>query len=122
MILKIKVLIYKLTGKYLAEKEEIKYLQSNEFLIDFHRMYNHPNNTFGEHTIRSALIGSWQAKNGFHKKYWMKYVFMFLLVSSLNNIAVKDCLDKNFHKCEMTADQFQCKVNNMIQCMKLEKK
>lgn len=124
MILKLKAFIYRLTGFYFARNDEIRYLESDEFLNEFKRMNNHPSNTFDAHAIRGILIGSWQAKHGFYKKYWLKYVLIFSLMTTnvLNNVAVKECLEKNFHKCDTFIDQFQCKIDNMVECIKLEKK
>ncbi len=54
MILKLKALIYRLTGIYLAEKEEKAFLKSSKV-----------KGKLG----RSLVIGCWQAKHGFYRTY-----------------------------------------------------
>ena len=68
MILKIKAFIYKLTGIYLAHKEQCKYMESKEFWESFAKVKASPFNEISNYTASGILIGSWQAKHGFARK------------------------------------------------------
>lgn len=67
MILKIKAFIYRLTGIYLAQKEEDAYLRSTEALEVLERYKKAPELCDMElETHKSLLIGLWQAEHGFY--------------------------------------------------------
>lgn len=67
MILKIKAKIYRLTGIYLAEKEELEYITSKKFWKSFTKMaLKNPNMRF--QIVQGMLIGLWQCKHGFYRK------------------------------------------------------
>lgn len=78
-ILKIKAKIYQYTGIYLAESEELDYLNSREFWKEFDRMQKHnKENDISNRTLQGILIGTWQSKNGFTRQispYGFKYFF-----------------------------------------------
>lgn len=52
MILKLKAFIYRLTGIYLAKKEETKMLKKAKVKGAFNR---------------SVIVGAWQVENGFYR-------------------------------------------------------
>lgn len=65
-ILKLKAFIYKLTGIYLADKEEATYINSAEFskaVTKYLAADPEENIEF----IRSLLIGEWQIEHGFYR-------------------------------------------------------
>lgn len=64
MILKIKAFIYRLTGIYLAEKEENEYITSDEF---WDIMDSTEDPELDNRTVQKILIGSWQCKHGFYR-------------------------------------------------------
>lgn len=67
-LLKLKAIIYKYTGCYLAEPELNAYLASQEYCDDYNYMMLHAvENDLSESTITSILIGSWQGRNGFSR-------------------------------------------------------
>lgn len=68
-ILKIKSLIYRYTGIYLANKEENDYITSKEFWKSFLKMVkNNKKAPKGDKmsalNIQGLLVGLWQSKNG----------------------------------------------------------
>jgi len=64
-ILKIKSMIYRYTGLFLAHKEQMKYVQSKEFMDEFLKIVVSDDGDMGPRSIMGLLIGSWQARNGF---------------------------------------------------------
>lgn len=75
MILKIKAKIYQLTGIYLAEKEEMIYKNSPQFKVEADNILNYPEQDMSLQEIEGILIGSWQAKHGFHRRFVTTYPF-----------------------------------------------
>lgn len=68
MILRIKALIYRYTGIYLAYREEANLLASRAHRREFDRMYREyliSKDNMHPLDIQGILIGSWQAKHGF---------------------------------------------------------
>jgi len=60
-----KAKIYQYTGIYLANKEELEYIQSKEFWKSFTKMATHKDNDMSPRDIQSLLIGMWQADRGY---------------------------------------------------------
>lgn len=100
-LLKFKSKFYQYTGVYLAHKETLGYLESNDFWYEFSTIKSHPENDIDDRDIQGLLIGSWQAEYGFYRrmdvKYWLtrnKFlkvyswfrVFGMTLVSDLERI------------------------------------
>ena len=74
-MLKIKAIIYRYLGVFLAEKEEAEYIKSKDFWKEFDKISSHPENDIPSIGIQRILIGSWQANHGFYRpisKYWLK--------------------------------------------------
>lgn len=70
MILKIKAFIYRLTGIYLAHKEEKNYLRSKLFWKELNEIALRPDNTLTVEAIANDLIKTWHYRNGFFgRKY-----------------------------------------------------
>lgn len=67
MFIKIKAFIYKKTGIYLAQKEELDYLKSKEFWKSFMKIASHKKNDLAPRDIQGILIGLWQVKHGFYR-------------------------------------------------------
>lgn len=63
MILKIKAKIYQWFGIYLANKEELEYIKSDEFWKEFKRIYKHKDNDMSFSDIQGLLIGMWQCNS-----------------------------------------------------------
>ena len=61
-MLKIKSLIYRYFGIYLAEKEEIAYMRSKEGLREINEMALCLEN---QEIAQDIVLGTWQADNGF---------------------------------------------------------
>ncbi len=74
MILKLKSIVYRYTGVYLAGPEELEYLKSDEFWSEFYKIYSHPNNNMSPRNIQGLKIGIWQAKNRFTRP-WVTFCF-----------------------------------------------
>ena len=68
MILKIKVLIYRYLGIYLADKEENDYIHSKEFWQAFQRMRK-KNKDIDDRNVFGILCGLWQADHGFSRPF-----------------------------------------------------
>jgi hypothetical protein len=64
-LLKIKAIIYRYTGIYLAETEENVYIQSKEFWKEWSERMAHPENDMRPRDIQGLMIGMWQARYGF---------------------------------------------------------
>jgi hypothetical protein len=67
MLLKIKAIIYKYTGIFLAHKEENEFMQSKEFWKNFNKIINHAENDMSATEVQGLLIGSWQFQHGFYR-------------------------------------------------------
>ena len=65
MFLRVKAIIYRYTGIYLAETEENVYIQSKEFWKEWSRQFSHPENDMHPRNIQGLMIGMWQANHGF---------------------------------------------------------
>jgi len=63
MILKLKSIIYKYTGIFLAYKEEHEYIQSKDFWKSFIKIST--SNDMNLRDTQGLLIGMWQVKHGF---------------------------------------------------------
>lgn len=69
MILSLKGILYRYTGIFTAEEEELDYLTSDEFweeFIDIQKEFpkEHPAN------IQAIVLGGWQLKHGFYRGIW----------------------------------------------------
>ena len=77
MILKIKGFIYRHTGIFLAHKEELKYLQSDEFWFHMRKISKGKDEDMSPRNIQGLLIGLWQCKHGFYRtmsrRQWKSY-------------------------------------------------
>jgi hypothetical protein len=61
-LLRCKAVIYRHLGIYLAHKEELKYLTSNEFWVEFQEQTK----WYRDHKeIQELLLALWQSSNGF---------------------------------------------------------
>lgn len=71
MILKLKAIIYRHTGIYLAHKEQLDYMESREFWIAFYEMLDTvaKEDDLTLRDVQGLLIGMWQAKHGFYRKF-----------------------------------------------------
>lgn len=71
MLLRIKSIIYKYTGLYLARKEEWAYYLSREYQQEYNKCMAHtltdPDDALDAEDVHGLLIGSWQAHHGFHR-------------------------------------------------------
>lgn len=63
--LKVKSLIYRYTGFYLANKEESDYLKSKECWSEISRIVSSEENDMSPRSIQGLLVGMWQCKHGF---------------------------------------------------------
>ena len=63
--LKLKRIIYKYTGIFLAYKEENEYIDSDEFWKSLTKSAKHPKNDLSLRNIAGIQIGMWQAQHGF---------------------------------------------------------
>jgi hypothetical protein len=68
-LLKIKSIIYKYTGIYLAETEENIYLQSEEFWEEFNQNKKHYRKSLGSRNLQGLMIGMWQSHHGFVRPF-----------------------------------------------------
>jgi hypothetical protein len=68
-ILKLKSIIYRYTGVYLANQEENDYLTSMEFWKSFNEYRSHEENDMCDYNIQGLMIGSWQSNHGFCRPY-----------------------------------------------------
>ena len=66
MILKLKAFIYRHTGIYLAHKEQLAYMESQEYYDELNRISRR--NMLRLYVASGILIGSWQAKHGFTRR------------------------------------------------------
>lgn len=75
MSLKLKILIYRYFGLYLATREELDYITSRDFWKEWAKMDEHTDNDMTPRDIQGLLIGMWQAKYGFARpmsRFWGK--------------------------------------------------
>lgn len=66
MKLKTKSLIYRYTGIYLANQEELDYIESPEYWKRFRKIVLSKSNDMHMTEVHSLLVGCWQADHGFH--------------------------------------------------------
>ena len=64
-MLKLKVIIYRYAGIYLAYKEELEYITSEPYWKRFMEIAADDDCDYSASDIQGILIGSWQAANGF---------------------------------------------------------
>lgn len=72
MFIKFKAYFYRLTGVYLAYKEEKYFMRSDAFWKGFHDIAENEKD-MNYRDIYGLLIGMWQAKHGFTKPYKLRY-------------------------------------------------
>lgn len=65
MVLKLKSFIYRLTGIYLANKEELEYVTSKEFWRAFKKIKD---KTLSNQVKQGILIGLWQCEHKFYRR------------------------------------------------------
>lgn len=111
-LLKIKSKLFQYTGIFLAYKEQSKYNDSKEYWEDFDNNTAQQKGSLSSRNIHGILIGSWQARNGFHRmcdvKYWSNKksnaflatyswlrVFYWTLKSDIKCILSKKKYEKN---------------------------
>ena len=69
MLLKLKAFIYRHTGIYLAKREELAYLKSEDGKSTVKSLTK----SFGKEGALGIAIGSWQGQNGFYRPFrWSK--------------------------------------------------
>jgi len=69
MLLKIKAFIYRHTGIYLAKREELAYLKSEDGRSTVKTLAK----SFGKESALGIAVGSWQGKHGFYREFkWSK--------------------------------------------------
>lgn len=86
LLLKLKSLVYKYTGIYLAHREENKMLTSDETWKQMVKIASYKSNDMSLKTTQGLMIGLWQAKHGFarpwfhlpSKIYTLQYKYKFL--------------------------------------------
>lgn len=71
-LLKLKSIIYRYTGIYLAHKEENDYLTSEQFWIDHQLTVKHNDWNMGDCDAQGLLIGTWQSRNKLYRP-WSGY-------------------------------------------------
>jgi hypothetical protein len=69
LTLRIKSRIYRYTGFFLANSEQLEYVTSEEFWKEFSKIAKHPKNDMSMYNIQGLLIGSWQAHHGFTRPW-----------------------------------------------------
>lgn len=69
MIIRAKSWIYRKFGIYLAHKEELEYVTSKEFWKDIVKLYKHKDNDMSFMDLQGLLIGMWQVKHKFYRKF-----------------------------------------------------
>jgi hypothetical protein len=104
LILNFKRLVYKYTGIFLAHKEELEYIRSDEFWKKFLKIINSKKNDMDSEAIQSLLIGSWQTHNGFtrpmsfirYKKpqKFFRFVEWFVILYTVIKLDIKDIIYK----------------------------
>lgn len=95
-LLRVKAIIYRYTGIYLAEREENVYLQSKEFWKEWSEHMAHPKNDMRPRDIQGLMIGLWQAHRGFarpmsrlsfrsykHRRFWNFLAWFEVFFTSL---------------------------------------
>jgi hypothetical protein len=82
--LKLKSLIYKYTGVYLAHKEENDYFDTDEYWEQFLKFLKSEDLDMGPRNVHGLMVGMWQARYGFARPAsFLKYrrprpIFRFL--------------------------------------------
>lgn len=64
-MIKLKAIIYKYTGLYLAHREELEYITSDECWKFLTKIAKNKKNDMTAKTAQGLSIGLWQADNGF---------------------------------------------------------
>lgn len=75
-MLKLKAFIYQTTGIFLASREQLDYVDSDEFWAFFQKelqeqMWQEEHRFYGPRFIYGILVGSWQMKHGFVRGLWL---------------------------------------------------
>lgn len=70
--LKLKAAIYRKTGIYLAKSEELDYLKSEKFWLDFCDIVKHEEDGTKLQDIQSSMIGLWRCVHGFIRRKGFK--------------------------------------------------
>lgn len=64
LTLQLKAFVYRYTGIYLANQEQLEYMESKEFWKSFMVIASDPTNDMSPRAIQGLLIGVWQANAG----------------------------------------------------------
>lgn len=64
-LLKLKSLLYRYTGVFLAYKEENEYVDSKEYWKQFMKIAKNPENDMSLRDIHGLMIGMWHCDHGF---------------------------------------------------------
>ncbi len=67
-MIKFKAWIYRMTGLYLAEREELQYITSKVFWLEFDLLRKNKKLALSPMAAQGLLIGIWQAKHGFTRR------------------------------------------------------
>jgi len=93
MVLRLKSILYRYTGVFLAHKEELEYIDSKKYWKAFMKIAVHKENDLSPRDIHGTLLGSWQAHNGFSRPMvrpfflvQLKYPKFKLLFNLINNV------------------------------------
>jgi hypothetical protein len=68
MILKLKSLIYRAGGPYLADKEELEYITSEAACNRIEEALADPVNDMSLHDLQGLIIGLWQCEHKFYRR------------------------------------------------------
>ena len=83
MTLKTKSLIYRYTGIYLAQQEELDYIESPEYWLRFRKIVLHKSNDLHMTEVHSLLVGDWQVSRGFATAFYpgrskiLRFLYVF---------------------------------------------
>jgi hypothetical protein len=95
-ILKLKSIIYRYLGIFLADREELEYVDSEIYWKQFMKIIKKKSNDMSPRDIHGLLIGSWQAHHGFARPigpirlHMFKYKYKTIrpLVQLVENICI----------------------------------
>ena len=110
-LLSLKAAIYRYTGIYLASRDELDYITSKDFWMEFTRIINHPENDMAPRDIQGLLIGSWQAKYRFARPITFSVSrtspWHLRLLASLGNsfISIKRDIQRLFKRTKSKGDK-----------------
>lgn len=82
--LRLKALIYRYLGIYLAQKEEDVFVLGELFRRGFTKLGSQSQKNYNSEIIRSILVGTWQADNGFARpisKFWYKKGALWVFIN-----------------------------------------